>query len=184
MKIFKAKHLLGASCVCGALVLAMFISHSRISPLRAQTTGCTDQALALAEGQLTDTLVYTSATQFPTETNPTNANKWDLAASSQWTSGFYPGLLWYMYERTLSDSWFTRATQQTGSMIGQDTNASDHDIGFKILGSVGNAYRITGDPAYMKVIQTAAQSMVSSLYRPNAGVFESWPNFDSHITVI
>jgi hypothetical protein len=26
--------------------------------------------------------------------------------------------------------------------------------------------------------------MVSSLYRPNAGVFESWPTFDSNITVI
>jgi hypothetical protein len=35
----------------------------------------------------------------------------------------------------------------------------------------------------MNVIQTAAQSM-TTLYRPTAGVFESWPNFDSHITVI
>src|ERR1700736_4487802 len=157
MKIFKAKHLLGASCVCGALVLAMFISHSRISPVRAQATGCTDQALALAQGQLTDTLVYTSATQFPTETNPTNANKWDLAASSQWTSGVFPGSLWYMFENTLGNSWMTRAAAQTASMLGEDTKASDHDIGFKILGSVGNAYRITRDPAYMKAIQTAAQ---------------------------
>jgi hypothetical protein len=88
-----------------------------------------------------------------------------------------------MYENTLDNSWMTRATAQTNSMLSQDTNASDHDIGFKILGSYGNAYRITRDPSYLNVIQTAAQSM-TTLYRPTAGVFESWPNFDSHITVI
>jgi unsaturated chondroitin disaccharide hydrolase len=182
------KRILGIS-IAAALLLAALTIYFAAPPAQGQfATGCSDQALALAEGQLTDTYAYTSTApypiQFPTETNPANGNKWDLARPSYWTSGFYPGLLWYMYERTLSDSWFTRATQQTDSMIGEDTNASDHDIGFKILGSVGNAYRITRDPAYMKAIQTAAQAMVSSLYRPNAGVFESWPNFDSHITVI
>ena len=182
------KRILGISIAAALVLAALTIYFAAPSAEGQSATGCSDQALALAEGQLTDTYAYTSTApypiQFPTETNPANGNKWDLARPSYWTSGFYPGLLWYMYEKTLSDSWFTRATQQTGSMIGEDTNASDHDIGFKILGSVGNAYRITRDPAYMKAIQTAAQAMVSSLYRPNAGVFESWPNFDSHITVI
>jgi unsaturated chondroitin disaccharide hydrolase len=183
MKMFKAKRLLGASCVLGALLLAMFVRRSTIHPVHAQATGCTDQALTLAEDQLTDTLAYTSTSQFPTETNPANSNHWNLAASSQWTSGFFPGSLWYMYENTLDNSWMTRATPQTASMLSQDTNASDHDIGFKILASYGNAYRITRDPSYMSVIQTAAQAM-TTLYRPTAGVIESWPNYDSHITVI
>jgi rhamnogalacturonyl hydrolase YesR len=179
------KRILGISMAFTVLLLVALTIHFATPPVEGQSaTGCTDQALTLAEGQLTDTLAYTSTSQFPTETNPANANRWFLAGPSYWTSGFFPGSLWYMYEKTLSDSWMTRATQQTRSMIGQDTNASDHDIGFKILGSVGNAYRITHDPAYMKAIQTAAQSMASSLYRPTAGVFESWPNFDSHITVI
>jgi unsaturated chondroitin disaccharide hydrolase len=183
MKMFKAKRLLGASCVFGALLLTVFIRHRPVHVVHAQSTGCTDQALTLAEGQLTDTLAYTNTSQFPSETNPANANKWNLAASSQWTSGFFPGSLWYMYENTLDNSWMTRATAQTNSMLSQDTNASDHDIGFKILGSYGNAYRITRDPSYINVIQTAAQSM-TTLYRPTAGVIESWPNYDSHITVI
>jgi unsaturated chondroitin disaccharide hydrolase len=181
--MFRAKRLLGISCVFGALLLATFIRRSTILPVHAQSTGCTDQVLTLAQGQLTDTLAYTSTSQFPTETSPANFNHWNLTASSQWTSGFFPGSLWYMYENTLDNSWMTRATAQTASMLSQDTNASDHDIGFKILGSYGNAYRITRDPSYMNVIQTAAQAM-TTLYRPTAGVIESWPNYDSHITVI
>jgi hypothetical protein len=183
MTMFPTKRLLGISCVFGALFLVMFMRCSTIRPVHAQSTGCTDQALTLAEGQLTNTLAYTSTSQFPTETNPANSNHWNLAASSQWTSGFFPGSLWFMYENTLDNSWMTRATSQTASMLSQDTNASDHDIGFKILGSYGNAYRITRDPSYLSVIQTAAQSM-TPLYRPTAGVIESWPNYDSHITVI
>lgn len=183
MKMFRAKRLLAISCMFGALLLIMLVRRSTILPVHAQSIGCTDQVLALAQGQLTSTLAYTSTSQFPTETNPANSNHWNLAASSQWTSGFFPGSLWYMFENTLDNSWMTRATSQTGSMLSQDTNASDHDIGFKILGSYGNAYRITRDPSYLSVIQTAAQAM-TTLYRPTAGVIESWPNYDSHITVI
>jgi unsaturated chondroitin disaccharide hydrolase len=172
-------------CAIIALFCAIALAvHSSVPTVDAQSTGCTDQALALAEGQLTDTLAYTNTSQFPEETNPANFNKWNLDASSHWTSGFFPGELWFMYEKSLSDSWLTRAQAQTATMQAQDVSAPDHDIGFKILGSYGNAYRITRDPAAMSVIQTAANAMATNLWRPGAGVIESWPNFDSHITVI
>src|ERR1700704_2092872 len=132
--------------VCALLLVAPLVAlgmHFSAPAVDAQSAGCTDQALALAQGQLTDTLAYTSTSQFPTETNPANANKWNLAGPSNWTSGFFPGSLWYMYENTLDNSSMTRATAQTSNMLSQDTNAADHDIGFKILGSYGNAYRIT-----------------------------------------
>jgi len=117
-------------------------------------------------------------------TNPGNGNEWNLAAPSYWTSGFFPGELWIMYEKTLSSSWLSRAQAQTASMQSEDVNAPDHDIGFKILGSYGNSYRIGRDPADMAVVQTAANAMVTNLWRSGAGVIESWPNYDSHITVI
>jgi unsaturated chondroitin disaccharide hydrolase len=175
------------SLVCASISLLLVIALAMHFPTpiaQAQSVGCTDQALALAEGQLTDTLAYTNTSQFPVSTNSANANKWNLTGPSHWTSGFFPGLLWFMYEKTLSDPWLTRAQAQTASMQNQDLNAADHDIGFKILGSYGNAYRISRDPASMTEIQTAAQSMATALYRPGAGVIESWPNYDSHITVI
>ena len=172
-------------CAFIALLCAIALAiHSSVPIVDAQSSGCTDQALALAEGQLTDTLAYTNTSQFPEETNPTNFNKWNLDSSYHWTSGFFPGELWFMYEKNLTDSWLTRAQAQTATMQAQDVIAPDHDIGFKILGSYGNAYRITRDPAAMSVIQTAANAMATNLWRPGAGVIESWPNFDSHITVI
>src|SRR5712675_204906 len=173
--------------VCALLLVASLVAlgmHFSAPAVDAQSAGCTDQALALAEGQLTDTLAYTSTSQFPVSTNPANGNKWNLAAPSYWTSGFFPGELWIMYEKTLSSSWLSRAQAQTASMQSEDVNAPDHDIGFKILGSYGNSYRIGRDPADMAVIQTAANAMATNLWRSGAGVIESWPNYDSHITVI
>ena len=173
-----------AATVLSLLLAAAFALPFYAPGVEAQSTGCTDAALALAEGQITDALAYTSTVQFPVSTNPANANKWNLAASSAWTSGFFPGELWTLYEKDLTDSWLTRAQQQTSSMQSQDVNASDHDIGFKIMSSYGNAWRITRDPADMSVIQTAANAMATNLWRSGAGVIESWPNYDSHITVI
>jgi hypothetical protein len=170
------------ACAIGALSV---VSAANLLAPRAgaQTGGCTDQALTLAEQKLTNTIAYTSTSQFPEETNPANGNKWNLDDASHWTSGFFPGWIWWMYENTLSDSWMSRAQAQTASMSSQETNASDHDLGFKILGSYGNQYRIMRDPVSANVIQTAAQAM-TTLWRPGAGVIESWPNYDSYITVI
>jgi unsaturated chondroitin disaccharide hydrolase len=180
----KQRKLLGILTALTLLLLGTFATIFVLPAAQGQSApGCTDQALALAEGQLTDTLAYSSTSQFPVETNPSGANKWSLLDNTHWTSGFFPGALWFMYEKTLSDSWFTRAQTQTAGMQGQETNASDHDIGFKILTSFDNSYRITHDPADMAKIQTAAQAM-TTLYRSGAGVIESWPNYDSHITVI
>jgi len=179
------KHLVCALFLV-ASVVALAVRFS-VPTADAQSAGCTDQALTFAEGQLANTLSYVASHStsqnplFPVSTNPSNGNNWNLAGPSAWTSGFFPGQLWFMYEQTLSSSWLTQAQAETAYMQSQDVNASDHDIGFKILGSYGNAYRITRDPADMRVIQTAAQAMDTNLWRQfpdGTGVIESWPNFD------
>src|SRR6267142_2288619 len=110
------KKFLGVSITTASLLFAWFTIHFAPNAEGQSAAGCTDQALALAEGQLTDTIAYTSTSSFPVETNPANGNKWNLAASSYWTSGFFPGELWIMYEKTLSSSWLSRAQAQTASM--------------------------------------------------------------------
>src|SRR5258708_7670226 len=61
---------------CAAISCATILIVRSTSPVaEAQATGCTDQALTLAEGQLTDTLAYTSTSQFPSGTNAANGNK-------------------------------------------------------------------------------------------------------------
>jgi unsaturated chondroitin disaccharide hydrolase len=180
------RYLLSASIVL--LLAAMLVLHFSVPTADAQSAGCTDQALTFAESQLANTLSYVASKSspqsplFPASTNPSNGNNWNLAGPGSWTSGFFPGQLWFMYEQTVSGSWLTQAQAESAYMQGQDVNASDHDIGFKILGSYGNAYRITRDPADMAVIQTAANSMATQLWRPVAGVIESWPNHDINNT--
>ena len=124
----KSRSLAPASGIFCFLFLLSFTLYVGPALALGQGSGCTDSALALAEGQLTDTIAYTNSSQFPVTTNPANGNKWNLADASQWTSGFFPGWIWYMYENTLSDSWMSRAQAQTASMLNQEANAADHDI--------------------------------------------------------
>src|SRR6267143_4087726 len=56
MKMFEAKRILAISLAIGALSLVFLVKRSTVRPVHAQASGCTDQALALAQGQLTDTL--------------------------------------------------------------------------------------------------------------------------------
>jgi alpha-galactosidase len=144
----------------------------------APPTGCTPAALSLAQQQLTKTMAYIGTAQFPLATDPNNANRWNAGAAMQWSSGFFPGRIWQTYEQTLDSSLLTRAQAQTASLLGETTDASTHDIGFRILSSYGNGYRITRDPSYMQAIQTAAGTL-ATLYQPTAGVFNSWPYYSS-----
>jgi unsaturated chondroitin disaccharide hydrolase len=182
------KHLVCALCLVASLVALAL--HFSAPTTDAQSAGCTDQALTFAESQIANTLSYVAskstsqAPLFPSSTNPSIGNDWNLKAPGYWTSGFFPGELWFMYEQTLSGSWLTQAQAETAYMQPQADliNVTDHDVGFKILGSYGNAYRITRDPAAMSVIQAAAKAMARNLWRPfpdGTGVIESWPNFDT-----
>jgi len=148
----------------------------------AQTQGCTPQALQLAQRQLNTTLGYISTSRFPQLTVPP-ANHWNANPATDWTSGFFPGWIWYMYEQTLDGSLLTRAKAQTASLAAEATDASGHDIGFRIMSSYGLGYEISRDPTYLSTIQTAAKTM-ATLYQPVPGVIWSWPNSDNNITVI
>src|SRR5690348_843766 len=100
----KSKELAFAAKACVCVFVGMCVL-TTIPFAKAQSTGCTDAALALAEGQLSDTITYTSTVQFPVQTNPANGNKWNLTDASWWTSGFFPGWIWYMYEKDLNSAW-------------------------------------------------------------------------------
>jgi hypothetical protein len=49
----------------------------------------------------------------------------------------------------------------------------NHDLGFMMYCSFGNAYRITGNPAYKTSIDTAAMSLATR-YRPQIQSIQSW----------
>lgn len=90
-----------------------------------------------------------------------------------WTCGFYPGTLWYLYELTGDPQTRERATVMTERLERVKNMTHDHDIGFRMGCSYGNAYKLTGNPAYRDVLVQAARSL-STRFQPGAGVIMSW----------
>lgn len=90
-----------------------------------------------------------------------------------WTSGFFPGTMWYMYDLTGDSTWIPYAIKYTENLDSVKNLRWHHDIGFMINTSYGNALRCTGNQAYADVIVEAARSL-STRFRPAAGVIQSW----------
>ena len=91
----------------------------------------------------------------------------------EWTSGFFPGSLWYLYELTGDEAWKNYGIKYTEGMERIKKYTGNHDIGFMIYCSFGNGYRLTKNPAYADVIVEAAKSL-STRFRPGAGIIQSW----------
>ncbi|WP_158501734.1 glycoside hydrolase family 88 protein [Vitiosangium sp. GDMCC 1.1324] len=111
--------------------------------------------------------------QYP-KSSPLNSGSWTTVAANNlpgWTQGFFPGLLWLMYDSTRDPVWRTRADTWTTPLAVQQNNTTTHDMGFKFFTSYGNAYRLTGNSAYQSVLVTAARSLATR-YNPTVGIID------------
>ena len=90
-----------------------------------------------------------------------------------WCSGFYPGSLWLIYEQT-NDSFIKNEALRSLKVIEPNQYFTDnHDLGFMMFCSFGNAYRLTKDPAYLLILKNSAQSLTKR-FRPEIGSIQSW----------
>ncbi len=96
-----------------------------------------------------------------------------LVISDNWTSGFFPGMLWYMYQYTGKNKWRIKAEEFTSLMEKEPFNANSHDVGFKVYNSYGNGFRLTNDPAYKKQILHGAATLVTR-FNKKVGCIRSW----------
>ena len=96
-----------------------------------------------------------------------------LVSSDDWTSGFFPGSLWYLYEFTKAVFWKKKAELYTEKVSKEQYNTQTHDVGFMINCSYGNGYRQIDTKEYEKVIIQAAKSL-SKRFRPVVGCIQSW----------
>ncbi len=96
--------------------------------------------------------------------------------SDWWTSGFFPGTLWYLYEFTRSEKWKKAASLWTDALVKEQWNRSTHDLGFMLYCSYGNGYRLTKKPAYKSLLLTGAESL-SSRFHQRVGLIKSWDMF-------
>jgi len=93
--------------------------------------------------------------------------------SKWWCSGFFPGVLWYLYEYTGDVGHRSLAEKYSARVEEEKYNTYDHDIGFQIYCSFGNGYRLTGREDYREVLKVAGESALKR-YNPFLGVIRSW----------
>lgn len=90
-----------------------------------------------------------------------------------WTSGFFAGNLWYIYELSGEEKWKETAIKWTETLDTIQYWSGNHDVGFMINCSYGNGLRLTGNETYKPVLIQTAESLIKR-YNPHAKSLESW----------
>ena len=104
------------------------------------------------------------------------AQQWQFCNYHDWCSGFWPGILWYLYEDTHDVQWKLEADKFTRELAALSNHSGfDHDLGFMVFTSFGKGYELTGNPAYRDVILKSADSL-ATLFNPKVGTILSWPS--------
>ena len=93
--------------------------------------------------------------------------------AEDWTSGFWPGILWYMYEYTKNNRWKDEAMKWTHSLKDIQFFVGHHDVGFMMYCSYGNGFRLTANPKYIPILVQSAKSLCKR-YSYNVGGIQSW----------
>ncbi|RZK39309.1 MAG: glucuronyl hydrolase [Pedobacter sp.] len=117
-----------------------------------------------------------------------DAKEWKMVPAEDWTSGFWPGILWYLFESTKDEKWKAEADKYSRYLtILSQKPAFDHDLGFQMFCSFGNGYRLTGNDSYRQIINRTSDTL-ATLYNPKIGTILSWPfrveELGGHNTII
>lgn len=91
-----------------------------------------------------------------------------------WTSGFFPGTLWLLYENFPSDQQLKQLAEMYTLRVEPAKNiTTTHDLGFMLNCSFGNAFRITKDTLYYAALSEGTKSLMQR-YNDKIGLIKSW----------
>jgi hypothetical protein len=128
-------------------------------------------------------------TGFPHYTTP-GTDKYEYMAPFKWTSGFFPGSIWALYERQLKkngdalsapiskEQLLKAARHWEAGLVEQQFNTNTHDIGFLIMPAFQRDYELTGNKEALDIIIQAAKSLTTR-YNPATKAIRSWNQKDS-----
>jgi len=115
--------------------------------------------------------------------NTTKNGKLVTVGARDWTSGFFPGSLWLLYEYTGDAKWRDAARDYTDRLESLKDFTGTHDLGFMLFCSYGNAWRLTQTDSDRAVLLKGAESL-STRFHPAAGVIRSWDHGNWTLPVI
>lgn len=96
--------------------------------------------------------------------------EWNI---EDWTTGFWPGLLWIAYRETGDSQYRDRAIRWLKLLAPQAHNSLTSDLGFIFYPSFVQGYRLTGDPSLRETALTAAHTL-AGLFRSPGGFLQAW----------
>jgi unsaturated chondroitin disaccharide hydrolase len=103
----------------------------------------------------------------------TENDKLKLVRARDWTSGFFAGNLWMVYDLTGDEKWKEKALEYTLPLEQEQWDGGTHDLGFKMFNSFGKAYQFTGNETYKNVVIQSAKTLATR-FNPKVGCIRSW----------
>lgn len=167
------------------LILTLFLL-ANISYAQKDTSFNIKKQFEYCANQASQTLKVIPNDGTSPRTVPNGSKEWKFVDYKDWTSGFWPGELWYLYEATGDKKWEKEADKFSQFLKPLSVSkANDHDLGFQIFNSFGNGYRLTKNPEYKDIILKTADTL-ATLFNPKVGTIQSWPHnkMGGHNTII
>lgn len=113
------------------------------------------------------------STAFPRSYN-SSIEKIKKVPSKDWTSGFYAGNLWQLYELTGNKKFKEKAQKWNAFIEKEKFNDGTHDMGFKVYGSFGKGLDLSKkDSTYKNIILHSARTL-STRFNNTVGSLRSW----------
>jgi unsaturated chondroitin disaccharide hydrolase len=139
------------------------------SPLSGMEREDCAKAFAFAQKQL-DKLCSIAGKGYP---DYTVAGKWKVKGPSEWTAGYFPGMLWIVYEQTKDPLWLERARRWTNPIAAFRNDDRDLNFGLLFMPTFVKGYQLLGDRSYRQTALDAAAAM-SRRYMPQGKYIRSW----------
>lgn len=117
--------------------------------------------------------LLTLAAQDPNIPRRFENGKFISVKPEDWTSGHFPGAVWFLYDYTRNPKWRGVAENYTHRLERIRHFTGNHDIGFMLGCSYGNELRLTGSPEAKAVLLDGCAAAVKR-YSAKVGAIMSW----------
>jgi len=154
-----------------SLVLLTITSLFLITSCKQSLDKLTQRVLSVATIQFEQLDARLPENSFPKSFE--NGQCVDFEDVTWWVTGFFPGSLWYVYEMTGDKNIKALAEKNTLKLSTLLEKETDHDVGFQVNCSYGNAYRLTSDPKWLSMIEAGAAKLATR-FSPVVGTIRSW----------
>ena len=158
--------------LCSFIVVATISSFAQSNERNKKMAILIQENYALADSQYSYMMGIVPKDKMPQSFDEKN-NQLLSREITWWCTGFYPGSLLYIYEQTKNEKIKQEALRALKVIEPNQFYTGNHDLGFMMFCSYGNAYRLFKDEKYKEIIFNAAASLATR-YRPSMKAIQSW----------